>query len=581
MQVKNTQVRNIPLTDIVPSELNPRKEFNQEELEELAQSIKENGLIQPITVRRIGNKKDGKYEIVCGERRFHASQLIGATEIQAIVKELDDKEAFTAMIIENLQRKDIDPMEEAAALFRLYYDSKMTVAEIAKLLGKSPSFVISRIQLHKTIPEFVALMKSGKLVLTHLLFICNLTADQQKTLYTECFTEEQQARWGKKWPNIQELHQMVDEHVMCYLKDARFSTEDDTFDFATSCEECPLNTKNADGFKDGCNFRCMKPECFKRKALINVFRNARKAGCTCVYQGTAAENSEIINVAEAFGLPLTGIEANRTYVMAPTPPDEAAFTDKEAYARRKASYDNIKAVFDDNIKEGTITPVYEVGFNGHLSGEQKYLYSAPVATQEPNKVRQMEDLNRKIADLRNRLAESDNEQREQLVEKQRTFMEACEYSTLNNQLSDIEECVFLALLFKRLPLSFKDSIGTTQAMREDYRNLRETFINYRPAIIREFIRSALAEKSVCFSLDLANMLNGIMEERFGHVTDQFSKELSAKFETLRHGYESKIREAQDSLSAIEDIQKDAATSEPEHEQDEDESTTSEETATAE
>ena len=184
------QVRNIALSEIIPSELNPRKTFNQEELEELAQSIKENGLIQPITLRKIGNKKDSKYEIVCGERRFRACQLIGTKDIQAVVKELNDKQAFACMIIENLQRKDIDPMEEAAALNRLYAEGTITVVEMAKMLGKSTSFVSGRIQLHNTIEPFVKLMRDGVLVLTHLLDICKLPAEQQQTLYDSCFTEE-------------------------------------------------------------------------------------------------------------------------------------------------------------------------------------------------------------------------------------------------------------------------------------------------------------------------------------------------------------------------------------------------------
>ena len=180
------QVRNIPMSEIVPSALNPRKTFDQEELEELAQSIKENGLVQPITLRKLGNKKDSKYEIVCGERRFRASQIIGADSIQAIVKDLNDKQAFACMIIENLQRKNIDPMEEAAALHHLYTEGSMTVSEMAKMLGKSTSFVSGRIQLNNTIEPFVQLMRDGILVLTHLLDICKLPKEQQEILYESC-----------------------------------------------------------------------------------------------------------------------------------------------------------------------------------------------------------------------------------------------------------------------------------------------------------------------------------------------------------------------------------------------------------
>lgn len=91
------------------------------------------------------------------------------------------------MIIENLQRKDVDPIEEAAALSKLYNDGTMSVADMAKMLGKSTSFVTGRIQLNNIIDEFVQLMRDGTLYLVHLLDICKLTVEQQKKLYEECF----------------------------------------------------------------------------------------------------------------------------------------------------------------------------------------------------------------------------------------------------------------------------------------------------------------------------------------------------------------------------------------------------------
>ena len=192
------QVRNIPLTDICPSNLNPRKTFDQESLNELAENIKENGLIQPITVRKLPKGSDHKFEIVCGERRYRAVTIAGMEEIPCVVRELDDKQAFAAMIIENLQRKDVDPMEEAAAFSKLYTDGTMKIAEIAKMLGKSSSFVTSRIQLNNIIPEFEALMRNGTLYLVHLLEICKLTQDQQKVLYENCFSEACIARLTQK-----------------------------------------------------------------------------------------------------------------------------------------------------------------------------------------------------------------------------------------------------------------------------------------------------------------------------------------------------------------------------------------------
>lgn len=162
------QVNEIKLSEIATSALNPRKTFDETELNELAQSIEANGLIQPVTVRKINGEDGKKYEIVCGERRFRAVTLLGKETIQAVVKDLDDKQAFACMVIENLQRKDIDPMEEAQALKYLYNKGAVSVKEIAKMLGKSQSFVVNRIQLNNIIPEFVAFLKEGVLNLVHL-----------------------------------------------------------------------------------------------------------------------------------------------------------------------------------------------------------------------------------------------------------------------------------------------------------------------------------------------------------------------------------------------------------------------------
>ena len=539
------QVRNIPLSEIVPSELNPRKTFNQEELEELAQSIKENGLIQPITLRKIGNKKDAKYEIVCGERRFRASQLIGAKDIQAVVKELNDKQAFACMIIENLQRKDIDPMEEAAALNRLYNDGSMTVAEMAKMLGKSNSFVSGRIQLHHTIEPFVQLMREGILVLTHLLDICKLPAEQQQTLFDSCFTEASRARWTYKFPNMPQLHEMIDEHVMNQLPTARFSLSDDTLAGACACEKCPLNTaNNPDNARDVSTPRCMKRECFLAKARETIFREAKEAaknGIKLIFAGEYAENEIILQAAEEYGLDVSGL-GNRKYVPEPVAPDRAQYKDEETYATRKANYDKVRAVFDDNIKDGTVTPIYEICYSGHLSGETKYVYYTPDSDEEPFAGNKLADNNRRISELKVKLREANDHRQEDFVERQRAFMESCEYSTLNTDLSSVETDVFRALILKRLPVAFKESIGCDETQGGDYRSIGKALEKNFNSIVREFIRSILSEKSVNFSPELANMLSAIMEDRYAHNADEIAKQLDARYNQSKAGIQAKIDE---------------------------------------
>lgn len=536
------QVRNIPLADIVASELNPRKTFDQEALEELAQSIKENGLIQPITVRKLPKGREAKYEIVCGERRFRACQIIGESNIDAVVKDLDDKQAFAAMIIENLQRQNVDPMEEAAALNRLFNEGAVTVAQIARMLGKSTSFVFGRIQLYNTIPQFVQLMRDGVLVLTHLLDICKLPKEQQEILYETCFTEASRARWAYKFPNMPQLHEMIDEHVMNFLAKAKFSVSDESFEFAPACEDCPLNTKNnPENYRDANNPRCMKRECFMRKNQIAVFRAAKESCLQVVFSGTYPENETIIRAAEEFGLEPMGI-GNRSYVLAPKAPDEAAFQDKATYEARFANYQKVRSVFDDNIADGTVTPVFEISYDGHLSGEVKYVFAAPNPHEEVFEASAVENNNKRISDLKTQLRECNDKRRAEMVEKQRAFMEVSEYSTLNTDLSDTERKVFYALVMKRLPAPFKESLGCTNGIASDYRLLDEIIGKNLNSIIREFIRGVLSEKSVNYSDDLANMVNAIMEDRYGNKADEINEGLAIRYDQMKNNIQVKIDE---------------------------------------
>lgn len=138
------------LDDIIPNRFQPREVFEDNALKELAVSIKEHGVIQPIIVRKIGEK----YEIIAGERRYKASTMVGLTQIPAIVKNMDDKESSKVALIENLQRKDLTPIEEARTYQKILDLDSMTQEELAKTMGKSQSAVSNKLRL-LTLPEEV------------------------------------------------------------------------------------------------------------------------------------------------------------------------------------------------------------------------------------------------------------------------------------------------------------------------------------------------------------------------------------------------------------------------------------------
>lgn len=138
------QLKTIPISQIYPNPYQPRQIFSEEELAELAQSIAENGLIQPIVVRKspiVG------YELIAGERRFRASQLAGLTQITAIIKDMSDRESMKHAIIENLQRSDLNPIEEARAYHSLMEKEGMTHDDIARSMGKSRPYISNSLRL--------------------------------------------------------------------------------------------------------------------------------------------------------------------------------------------------------------------------------------------------------------------------------------------------------------------------------------------------------------------------------------------------------------------------------------------------
>lgn len=515
------QVKTISLADICPSSLNPRKTFDQESLKELAENIKENGLIQPITIRKAPKESGKKYEIVCGERRYRASLLAGLEEIQAIVRtDLDDKQAFAAMIIENLQRKDVDPIEEAAAFSKLTKDKTMKVKEIAKMLGKSSSYVISRINLSNITQGYIDLMRNGTLYLVHLLDICKLTKEQQETLFTEKFAPECIERWTRKILPMDVLHEWIDECVMKYLDTARFSLLDESFSCGKNCEGCPLNTKNKPEEYNESRDRCMNPSCFNKKTQEFIFREAKQSGLPCIYKGQDCD--EFIKAAHDAGIELKDY-TKRNYVYPPLEPDKTKFTDDENYRVRKESYDKFKAVFDSNLADGTTEKVYEVCFFGKMSGETKYAYMVPEeATDEEAKA--AINTKEKINESKQMIQRYKEQAKQEIIEGYRQTLAKSEYSKLNTPLSGDENKIFHAVLMKFISQAFKKEIGLEWENTEtSFRKNTDIIEKNRNSIKREFIKTILSERSVCYSHDLAGMLGSLMENQFPDDLGEITK----------------------------------------------------------
>ncbi|MBA2874338.1 nucleoid occlusion protein [Thermaerobacillus caldiproteolyticus] len=145
-KTESEEVKKIPVSQIVPNRFQPRTIFDEEKIEELALTIRTHGIIQPIVVREC---EDGKFEIIAGERRWRAVQKLGWTEIPAIIKNLNDKETASVALIENLQREELTPIEEAMAYAKLLELHNLTQEALAQRLGKGQSTIANKLRLLK------------------------------------------------------------------------------------------------------------------------------------------------------------------------------------------------------------------------------------------------------------------------------------------------------------------------------------------------------------------------------------------------------------------------------------------------
>ena len=168
---------NLPISQVESCSSQPRKHFDEASLAELAESIREHGIIQPLTVRKLSS---GYYQIIAGERRWRAARLAGLQEVPAIVIEADDRKAAELAMIENLQREDLNPMEEAAGFQSLIETYHMTQEEAARRVGKSRSAVTNALRLLGLAPSVRKLVEEGKLSAGHARALLPLPTSVQE-----------------------------------------------------------------------------------------------------------------------------------------------------------------------------------------------------------------------------------------------------------------------------------------------------------------------------------------------------------------------------------------------------------------
>jgi len=226
---EDDELRRLPIDLLQRSPYQPRADFKPEALQELADSIKTQGVIQPIVVRPLSQGE--KFEIIAGERRWRASQLAGLHEVPAVVRKLDDKAAMCLSLIENIQREDLNPLEQARALARLMAEFDMTHETVAEAVGRSRSAVTNLLRLLDLNDKVKTMLAAGDLDMGHARALLPLAGGQQLEVAqrvvkrglsvraTEALVRRLQATAGKRKsaartdPDIQRLENDLSERL--------------------------------------------------------------------------------------------------------------------------------------------------------------------------------------------------------------------------------------------------------------------------------------------------------------------------------------------------------------------------------
>jgi ParB/RepB/Spo0J family partition protein len=273
-----TIVQDIPLTDIVPSVGNRLVGgFDEERLAELARSIAETGVHEPAIVRPVPGDAT-TYELVAGERRWRASAIAGVPTLPCIVRELTDAQVLRIQIIENVQREDVHPLDEADGYARLLDSAGYTAADIASETGRSVAHVYQRLRLRELIEPARELLVTGAIHASHALLIARMPADQQQVI-VEWLKEYSRARPEEAMP-LSRLRERIERDLLHELHGAPFKMKDeDLVPSAGACTACAKRTgANGELFTEMTSRRkdyCTDPSCYESK--LNALLARRRA----------------------------------------------------------------------------------------------------------------------------------------------------------------------------------------------------------------------------------------------------------------------------------------------------------------
>lgn len=365
--ISQTAVKNIvsvALADIQPSNYNPRKNFDEKSLVELADSIRQQGVLQAIGVRPIA---ENRFEIVFGERRYRASQIAGLEEIPAVILDISDETAEEMAVTENLQRKDVTPIEEANAYQKLIESGRHDVQSLAVQFGKNESYIRTRLKFVSLIPEIAQLLEQDELTISVATEICRYGEDIQHDIYEKHLKE---GVLYNSWRGMKasEVAKNIERSYTTDLKRYFFDK--------TVCLSCPHNTNNMMLFcEEGSCGNCANRKCLEE---MNASYLAEKAVQLMEQRPFALLcrdfygcNEKVVEQLVASGFEVEKLSVRPAdYPEEPEAPDMEDYENDEEYAEAYKEYEKELSEYKEECEDvnrrseaGEITLYVTIGHN--------------------------------------------------------------------------------------------------------------------------------------------------------------------------------------------------------------------------
>lgn len=498
------EVSLVELSLIDKSSFNPRKKFNEEALYELSESIKKQGVLQPIKIRPVS--ATNRYEIVFGERRYRAALIAGLEKIPAMISSMTDDEAEDAAIVENLHRKDVAPLEEAEAYSRLIEKGRDDIDSLVVKFGKKKEYVKGRLQLLNLIADFRELLDAENINLG----VAGVLASYEQELQQDIFDNH----FGQKcapyalWNNYRasQLQKTINDVYSTKLGNYLFDKAE--------CMNCQFNTATFSLFAcEDCTGKCLKKECLRKKLVAYIVENAIKLQqenpelqmcCDSVW----ATNQEAIEQLTEKGFEVQTVRLLDSYLYAePEFPNRDDFETEEEYEdvlneyeEEYADYQSELTERDERLASGEIRAYIQIADKyariAYAEVDETLEGTAEDNTREKTEESSSSDVeikhNPEVEKLQKKIARNNELCSEKIVERQKELIKKMDIPSCT--ISDVEIALMYSFMAKRMDTKSYEKLELgKEVYKTDYMDFLELAEEKKNIIERSFIASHLKE----------------------------------------------------------------------------------------